>query len=154
MMLNNHSVWDQMVSRRNNKALVDLASDWYTSAKFKTLAKKWHDKLAKSGFEDAEEFDSPLELMKQHPESYFNNKFTPEKFSERQRYYELARQLLHSFKFKDGKDKEIWNLHAEGLSYKEITKTLSLTISKVRTVIENTRKEIKKDAKQLIKDSK
>ena len=64
-------------------------------------------------------------------------------------YYRLAAIMCHDGNFKTDREKEIWNLHAEGLSYREIAKKINLTARQVWYSIQNTGKRF-----GLIKDDK
>lgn len=99
------------------------------------LQQKWYKKLAKSGFKDIEDpsrQDNPLI----HWDSIeFQRYWTPDAFVEKQRYYELARQMLFDFKFKSKRDKKIWELHADGAQNKDIAKVVDLHPNWVSKII-------------------
>lgn len=126
--------------------------EWFETKKFKKLAKKWHDKLIASGFNDKEEFDSPLELMREHHNNHFMNKFTPIEFEERQRYFELAAQLVFEYKFDSLLDKKIWKGHSEGKPERKIAEELECQYNYVRRVIKKVKLAIKRDAKDILDD--
>jgi hypothetical protein len=135
------------------KTRSEYSQPWYGTDKFKKLAKKWHDKLEKSGFVDAEEFDSPLELMKQNHNFSFK-KFSPKQIDERMRYFELARQLLHDYPFADDKEKRVWESHSEGSSDRVIAKTLGYSEHSVKKIVKKLKVFIKQDAKETIENMK
>lgn len=67
-----------------------------------------------------------------HPErpliSWHNFRFsqnTPDKMSDVGDYYQSARSLLHTHKFKNDAHKLIWELHAQGLSKRKIEKAIA-----------------------------
>lgn len=122
----------------------DKPLKFYETTEFKDLNKKWHDKLEDRGFYDFEEFDSPMQLMKTHENERFRIKFTGDEFIARQRYYELAGQLLHDYHFRTQRDEKIWRLHCEGNSEKLIAETVKQPLNKVKTFIRELRKRIVK----------
>lgn len=107
----------------------------------KKLAAKWEKILAKEGMPDLE--DSKGRLKSWHSFK-FQMQFTPEQFAEHQTYYSQCEDLLHYFTFKRKIDKKIWELHAQGLSVRQISVQLKqkLQWSMVARII----RKIKKDA--------
>lgn len=88
------------------------------SREFKALKALWYKKLAKTGFED-------IEMDEYRLERYHSFDFPgqqPLSFEMRQRYFELANQLLHAHKFKSPKERNIWKLHASGWTVRDIAK--------------------------------
>jgi hypothetical protein len=123
----------------------DKELKFWETPKFRTLNKKWHDKLESLGFYDMEEFDSPMELMKTHENERFRIKFTGDEFIARQRYYELAGQLLHSYKFESESDRQIWKLHSEGVSERAIAREYGFKHQKVKNLVSSLKKRIVKE---------
>lgn len=115
---------------------------FFETKDFRELHKKWHGKLETSKFFDHEEFDSPMELMKVHENERFRGMYTGDEFLAQQRYYELAGQLLHDHSFKNQKEQNIWKMHAEGFSIKDIAKKLKTTNHHVSKLIKELRKKI------------
>lgn len=108
----------------------------FDSKQFKTLQARWYKKLQSSGFEEAEDINSPRELLKDWHSMYFQKRYTPDTFSAKQEYYRLACLFLFSHKFQNDLEKKIWYMHAEGLPIRKIKSKLKRTkISKVRTII-------------------
>lgn len=138
---------------KHYKSRSELNEPWHTTKKFKKLAAKWHDKLEKSGFVDAEEFDSPLELMKQNHNFAFR-KFSPKQIDERMQYFNLARQLLHDYPFEDKKEREIWESHSEGNSDRVIARLLGYTEHSVKKIVKKIKICIKQDAKETVENMK
>jgi hypothetical protein len=93
---------------------------------FQKLQKKWYNKLAKAGFKDLENVFVSGEPLLHWDSIEFQRYFSPDSFLERQRYYELAGQLLNEFKFKDKRDKKIWEMHTKGVSQRDIAKKVNL----------------------------
>lgn len=107
----------------------------------RALQKKWYKKLRDEGFVDIEH---PIH---QHTESRYSTwyipiKYAPETIEATQRYYELAGQLLFEYKFKTPKDKKIWALHSAGISYKDISVELDVSVRKVQYLVEKLAKWI------------
>ncbi len=125
---------------------------WYENKKLKKLTAKWYAKLKKSGFEDKEEFDSPLELMKQRHNTWFKEKFDEGKFLDRQRYYELASQLVHTYPFKKKLDQTIWFHHSDGVPERQIAVLAKCTYTYVRKIVKKVKLAIKRDAVDILKD--
>ncbi len=115
---------------------------FFETKEFRKLHAKWHKKLETSGFEDHEEFDSPLELMKTHENERFRGMYTGDEFLSQQRYYELAGQLLHDHTFRTAKDQKIWQMHADGENIRDTAKKLKLTQYYVSEFIKTLRKKI------------
>jgi len=91
------------------------------SPEFKALQKKWYKKLEKSGFEDAERPDGNLKWWA----SRFDRKwYNPTADAAKEAYYRFAGQFLHGHTFEDPMEREIWALHSEGVSMRNIVKTL------------------------------
>lgn len=102
---------------------------------FQKLQKKWYNKLARTGFKDVENVFVKGEPLKHWDSSEFQRYFSPSSFSERQRYYELASQLLHDFKFKTSADKTVWEMHTQGISQRQIAKKMGLHYNTVCRII-------------------
>lgn len=121
------------------------------------LVKEWDKRLKESGFDDIENrktgklrkfggdvyfghlsdigasSDKKISLNKKH----LNRRYTTLVWKESQaEYFRIASQCLHERDFKTVLDRIIWQLHAEGLSYQEISKELNVTLDKTRRAIE------------------
>lgn len=85
----------------------------------KALERLWYDKLKKEGFEDIENTtkrDRPLE-------TWHRSKFgdlDPVLCEARRTYYDAALSLLHHHPFDKPIERAIWEMHANGLSKREI----------------------------------
>ena len=88
----------------------------------KKLAAKWEAKLAKEGLGDLE--DSKGRLKSWHSFK-FQAQFTPDEFAERSTYYYQCEELLRIYTFKRPIERKIWQLHSEGLSVREIAKSIN-----------------------------
>ena len=87
------------------------------SKEYKKLQATWYKKLAKSGFEDAEQLDGNLKewhsyryVLDVHPGVASQDS--------RAEYYRLAGHFLHSHAFENLHERQIWELHCEGKSVK------------------------------------
>ncbi len=98
----------------------------------KALTKEWYAKLKAEGFNDIEDVTSAREYIKNWS-TRFHFQYTPEEFQEKQEYYEIASNFLHSYDFAwipgaslvNWCDREIWRLHVEGVPYRKISEELS-----------------------------
>lgn len=86
----------------------------------KALRDEWYKKLKEQGFEDIEDINSPREMLKTWHSRDFARRFNEDRFSAKQEYFLAAVHLLERFKFETALDKEIWTLHADGKSLREI----------------------------------
>lgn len=117
---------------------------------FKQLQAKWYAKLKKEGFEDierAEDLMHPEYDLKAWHSKRFQINNTPESFQQRERYYQLAGQFTYDHEFSEASERQIWQLHAEGLSIREICRRLSkqnLKRDKVFTVLKRLREAMLK----------
>jgi len=105
----------------------------------KKLQDKWTKKLKSYGFEDIEDDKGRLKkwtvthlnkLLYQGKTEEYTPELTNQRFSSKRDYFALAGQFLHEYKFKTKLQEKIWQLHAEGLSFREIeakTKSISKT---------------------------
>lgn len=100
-----------------------------TSSEFRRLKKKWDQILQESGFRDIERYYAdgrPYPTIYKHDFGAGNRKIDPVKYEEVSEYYRLARQFLHDYSFESPKEKKIWELHSDGLSYRKIIRNLGL----------------------------
>lgn len=100
-----------------------------TRQQLKTLQLEWYKKLKKSGFEDIEELTEynakrPSSFLKRHSK-HFLLVDSLEKIEAKTEYYRLAGQFLYEHKFVNEIEKLIWAEHAEGLTYRAISKKLA-----------------------------
>jgi hypothetical protein len=105
----------------------------------KKLQQLWDRKLAKAGFEDAEDRDNGM-LKKWH-DPYWRLRFTPESFEERRRYFELATDWLNNGTFETGRHKTAWAHHCEGLSYRDIAKLMKTNYDVIMALVQRCQRE-------------
>lgn len=121
-------------------------------AKIKTyqqLRKEWYAKLAKTGFEDAEDDQGRLKVY--HAWKFHDKSFdhTPEQMELVQAYYSQAGELLEEFQWEDKTHRKIWELHCEGKTLIEIcagllkTRCRKLAKSQVDRIIKQYQQYIK-----------
>lgn len=97
------------------------------SADFKKLQAEWYKKLEQSGFEDIEEEDGSLKERAARYASKYNGTYFQAKkgyYESVEEYYRLATQFLHSHRFKNKREKLIWEMHSNGTSIRNIVKEL------------------------------
>lgn len=103
------------------------------SRELEELTAIWDKKLADSGFVDIEDRRADGNPLKSWHSRYFQCRYTPDEFSAKREYYELAQTFLHEHFFSEetldyfgiiDRDKEVWTLHAEGRSIREIATIL------------------------------
>jgi hypothetical protein len=148
----------QLSAKSLAKARLEIIKEkdikFFETKKFKTLAAKWHAKLEKSGFDDAECFDSPRELMKEWHVDHFVKDEILIGFEAKQRYFELARQLLNTHEFATERERRVWEMYSEGVLTKNMPKILGCTMHAVRVILNKYIKLIRRDAKDILKENK
>jgi len=95
------------------------------SPEFKAMEQEWYQKLKEDGFEDIEDTsrkDMPLKTWHSIKFKLKDSKTRMHK----QTYYEDAKELLLTYKFKNETHKTIWSLHCEGLSSRDIEVKLAV----------------------------
>lgn len=102
-------------------------SNPFKTKQFKDLEKEWYGRLTKSGFKDIERRDrigKAAGRMKTGTLDNIIHSYDEHQFSVKEEYYRVAGQFLHSYKFKSALEKSIWSMHSEGLSIRNIIKSL------------------------------
>lgn len=108
---------------------------FYQQAKFKALQKKWYEKLASKGFEDAEDSEQYLKTWESFQGKLTNNAYSSSKAD----YYRLARQFLNDYTFKTKKERKIFEMHVEGIGYRPIAKKFKTYKNKIAEIVQNLR---------------
>lgn len=99
-------------------------SNPFKTPEFKKLQREWYDKAEEDGsFKDIEEFDSPDELLKSW--ALFYKKVDPKTFIARQKYYQRAQEIYNEHVFKSDIHKEIWGLHSQGFTIRQIVEKIN-----------------------------
>lgn len=112
----------------------------YQSKAFKRLQARWYKKLKDTGFEDAEDTKSERQYMKAWHGSYFQARYTEDEFESKKQYYDRARAFLaEQFGnvpfFVRPTEATIWELHSDGMGYRDIARQLDTKIWRVRLII-------------------
>ena len=95
---------------------------WNQTGEFKALQDKWYEKLKRNGFKDIEQGEEyGRMLLPFNSERFATNK---EYNRDKEQYYRLAGQFLHSYKFKNHTEMRIWELHSQGVSVRNIAKKM------------------------------
>lgn len=86
---------------------------------YKKQRKIWYKKLADSGFEDAEQDEEYLHQFSRVDTRYCGP------VEAKIEYYRLATHFLNDYKFSSRFEYTVWMYHSEGLSARNIAKTLN-----------------------------
>lgn len=107
----------------------------YQSKKFKCLQAKWYDALRNDGFKDAEKNEYLINWDSQ----YFMSHYSPTNYEAKESYYRYAGFFLNEYKFKNRRDKIVWEYHSMGIPIRDIAVTLKVK----KWIIEKIIKELK-----------
>jgi hypothetical protein len=91
-------------------------------AEFVRLQKKWYKRLAKDGFEDAEDA-GPYRFLKDWHGTNFTH-IDPVVKQASEEYWEDAFAFLNTHRFSRPIEKTIWRLHCQGLTKREIAQKI------------------------------
>jgi hypothetical protein len=106
---------------------------------FKKLQAQWYKKLAESGFVDKEDhshYDVPL---KQWDSFYYQARYTPEQYQEHLEYFNWASSFLSRYKFQNKLEKQMWAMHTDGHTMRDIAKKSRISLSKTYSIIQRLR---------------
>lgn len=92
------------------------------SPEFKALQARWYQKLSDKGFKDIE-YDED-HLRKHHAEKFLDE-YDEIRFNARTEYYQMASDFLNTHKFKNRRQRVIWELHADGMAIREIVRNMT-----------------------------
>jgi hypothetical protein len=95
------------------------------SKEFVELQEQWYKKLKDSGFNDIEQDENYLLTSAYNMFNPNRNKVgsiqgVVDRMNSKAEYYRLAGHFLHEFKFPTELEKEIWDLHSQGISHRNI----------------------------------
>lgn len=90
------------------------------------IEKLWYAKLAEDGFQDIEVISKNKRLLKEWDSNFFRNNFDETQYLATKAYYEEAWILLDEYEFENETHKEIWALHCEGITEREIAKKVTV----------------------------
>src|SRR5690242_16509010 len=102
---------------------------------YKALRDKWYDLLALTGFDDIEDTNSPRQMLKCWDSLWFQSEYTPQEFLERQKHYQMSENFLLTYQFKSDFEREVWTLYANGLTGREIARTIEANKDRVNQTI-------------------
>lgn len=108
-----------------------------------TLEAIWYEKLKQSGFDDIEDLSTSHRRLKSW-DSFKCQNIDPNRIEVVKLYFEKATDLLNENNFENWEYREIWKLHCDGLSEREIAVQFpKYPKSTVHWVIRKIRKDIK-----------
>lgn len=121
------------------------------SKEFKDLQAKWYKKAG--NFNGVNELGQAIPDVEQPDGNLKNWALSLIRHDEitenaKQDYYRLAGQLLHTFPFESKTERKIWEMHAEGLSIRDIAKKLKS--QRIRAHKNGVHKVVQKIAAQLV----
>lgn len=89
---------------------------------FRKLQRRWYQKANKPGvYEDIEQPDGNL---KEWTSTLAKARYRPIYWEAKEEYYRLAGQFLYEHTFESKLERQIWELHSEGISITNITNIL------------------------------
>lgn len=111
---------------------------------FLRLRDTWYERLEASGFEDIEKHLSktPNTLLKQFAAFQFNE-HDPDTYAAKQNYFYLAAHFLSSHSFEKEEHRQVWELHAAGLSFRRIAQALSTSKDRVELIVNKLKAQMK-----------
>ena len=108
----------------------------------KTLRQLWEQKLKDSGFIDIEQTFGTVRQLKQYEAHYFYERYTPEEFSAKQKYFEQLRAATHRLKFSSDRHKYVWKLYAHGIPIRQIAAKSGYNRRSVDRLLKKYKKEL------------
>lgn len=106
---------------------------FWATPKFQKLQARWYKKLAEFGFYD-------IEI---NPNNLREDTARVADADAIKQYYRQASDYLHTATFNTEREQEMWQLHCEGLSLREIGLEVCLSKSTVQRYLEKHRKLMK-----------
>lgn len=97
---------------------------------YSKLRRVWYNKLKAAGFEDIEPNDYDIKNPSfRYGHMDYRGKWTLNQakiqWAAKQEYYYLANQFLYSHKFKNIRERNIWEYHSNGVGIRAIVSTLN-----------------------------
>lgn len=114
-----------------------MATLWATD-EFKRLQTIWYEALKREGFHDIE----PRQIYLTPDCDPRTRERAWRERDSRVAYYALAQEFLFSFAFRRQRHRDIWRLHAEGLSVRHAAKELGLTRNQVGPIVARLRRKL------------
>lgn len=136
-----------------DECLTPTEAQVFNTNEFKRLQRLWYALIKEDGFKDIEDlYDKNGDIKKDPPLATWHNfKFKQTPIVQRmatESYYDNAKALLQSYKFKNELERQIWDMHSQGLSKRKIEKILASSPKPVKRtwigdIIQKIAKEIK-----------
>jgi hypothetical protein len=127
-------------------------SNPFNTKEFKDLKSKWYKRLKDAGFDDIERQDLEGEngsILKTAAMENIKRSYTVDQFKIKEEYYRLAGQFLNSNKFRSEIDRQIWAMHCEGISIRNIIKALKeKKLTAYRDLVHGAIKKLVKEMKE------
>lgn len=125
-----------MIKRSKPRAKTNAAPSTVPS---RALAAEWRRKLAASGFDDIEHPCGDLRSPPAPMQNRAVGSLPQETYQDNADYYYAAGKFLHSNPFANQQDRRIWELHAEGVPYREIAASTGTYVRLVNDTINRLR---------------
>lgn len=113
---------------------------------FNNLQNFWYQKLKETGFQDIEDTQSEQRFLKQWHSRYFFIRNTPEEYQENMDYFDMSLHFYWNYAdFQNQREKQIWWLHCQGMSRREIaadfiSKGIKISDSLVQIIVARLKK--------------
>lgn len=89
-----------------------------------TLFRTWNKNLKDTGHTEIENFENPNNPLNDW-DNYRFRKMSPEVLESKRMYYESCSKLLLEYAWGNAQHKEVWRLHSEGFTTREIAKFIN-----------------------------
>lgn len=111
---------------------------YYQTDEFKELQQEWYGVLKTEGFDDIEQIDTP------YVERPFKHKRTTVDldYETKAQYFQMASAYYWHGEFLKPHHKQIWSLHAEGATVREIATKLKMWPNSVQRVLKKYKKRM------------
>lgn len=127
---------------------------FYKTSEFKNLEKEWYQKLAKDGFEDAE--NAAVNWNGDRPLKAWHSFRSVEPLHTQKQalydYYDRAKEILDTYEFKSNMHRWIWELHCKGYSKRRIEKVINGPTSRQSHHLSIKREQIGKIIAEIAKE--
>lgn len=108
------------------------------SCEMRTLQRQWYRKLEAEGFENIEYEGGELKALPA-PGHLRSDSLTPEDYDAHAEYYQRAAVFLRHHRFAADLDRDIWRLHSEGGTFRDIAQQLGTYTRKVNDTVQRLR---------------
>lgn len=107
----------------------------FRNKEFKDLQAYWYDIAKQTGFEDCEYANGVVKTEVNYRAAKLKVKASIKN------YFSLASDILHSHEFKTELEKQIWDLHCQGLSIRETNKQVNCPVSTIHLILKRIQKK-------------